>query len=73
MMSAKGSFDFLRSEFVVGIAFSVDLTYLGGQLASGEGVTLDCCESISNRDPSIESQPTYIWGENEGWRRQVKV
>lgn len=41
MTRAKGSFDFLSSELVVGIALSVDRTYLGGALASGEGVTLD--------------------------------
>jgi len=38
---AKGSLDFFKSEFVVGTALSVERTYLGGQLASGEGVTLD--------------------------------
>jgi len=42
MTSAKGSFDFLRRECVVGTAFKVDRTYFGGQFASGEGVTLDC-------------------------------
>jgi hypothetical protein len=41
MMSAKGNFDFFRREEVVGIAFSVDRTYLGGQLECGEGVTDD--------------------------------
>ena len=41
MTSAKGSFDFLRSECVVGTALRVERTYFGGQLASGEGVTLD--------------------------------
>lgn len=40
MTRANGSFDFFRSELVVGTAFNVDRTYLGGQLASGEGVTL---------------------------------
>jgi hypothetical protein len=42
MTSAKGSFDFLRRECVVGTAFKVDRTNFGGQFASGEGVTLDC-------------------------------
>lgn len=41
MQRAKGSLDFLRRELVLGTAFRVDLTYFGGQLASGEGVTLD--------------------------------
>jgi hypothetical protein len=41
MTSAKGNLDFFRREVVVGTAFTVDLTYLGGQLASGDGVTLD--------------------------------
>jgi hypothetical protein len=42
MTRANGSFDFLSNECVVGMAFSVDRTYLGGQFASGDGVTLDC-------------------------------
>lgn len=42
MTRANGSFDFFKSECVVGTALSVDRTYLGGQLASGDGVTLDC-------------------------------
>jgi hypothetical protein len=42
MTRANGSFDFLRSEWVVGTALSVDRTYFGGQLAVGDGVTLDC-------------------------------
>lgn len=42
MTSAKGSLDFFKRECVVGIAFNVDRTYLGGQLAYGEGVTLVC-------------------------------
>lgn len=41
MTSAKGSLDFLSNECVVGTALSVERTYLGEQLASGEGVTLD--------------------------------
>lgn len=41
-MSANGSLLFLSSEEVVGIALSVDRTYLGGQFACGEGVTEDC-------------------------------
>lgn len=40
MTSAKGSFDFLRRLLVVGIAFNVERTYLGGQLAVGEFVAL---------------------------------
>lgn len=49
MTRAKGSFDFLRSELVEGMAFNVERTYLGGQFALGEGVTLDCatCQSLS--------------------------
>ena len=43
-MSAKGSFDFLSREWVVGTAFKVDRIYFGGQLACGEGVTLDYTE-----------------------------
>lgn len=42
MTRAKGSFDFLRRECVVGTALRVDRTYLGGQLASSDGVQLDC-------------------------------
>jgi hypothetical protein len=42
MTRANGSFDFLRSECVVGMAFRVERTYFGGQFASGDGVTLDC-------------------------------
>lgn len=42
MTRAKGSFDFLRREWVVGTAFRVDRTYLGGQFASSDGVQLDC-------------------------------
>ena len=41
MTSAKGNLDFLSSECVVGTVFNVERTYLGEQLASGEGVTLD--------------------------------
>lgn len=41
MTRANGSFDFFNSEWVVGIAFSVDRTYLGGQFESGDEVTLD--------------------------------
>lgn len=41
MTRAKGNFDFLSSECVVGIAFRVDRTYFGGQFASDDGVTLD--------------------------------
>lgn len=41
MTSAKGSFDFLRRECVVGKALSVDRMYFGGQLASSEGVQLE--------------------------------
>jgi hypothetical protein len=39
---AKGSFDFLRVEYVCGMQFNVDRTYLGGQLAYGEGVAAVC-------------------------------
>jgi hypothetical protein len=41
MTSAKGRRDFLSRECVVGTAFSVERTYLGGQFELGEGVTLD--------------------------------
>ena len=41
MTSANGSLDFLSNECVVGTALSVERTYFGEQLASGEGVTLD--------------------------------
>lgn len=41
MTRAKGSFDFLSRECVVGTALKVDRMYLGGQLASSEGVQLD--------------------------------
>jgi hypothetical protein len=40
MTRAKGRRDFLSKEWVVGTAFRVDRTYLGGQFAFGEGVTL---------------------------------
>ena len=39
--SANGSFDFFKSECVVGTALRVERTYFGGQLADGERVTLD--------------------------------
>lgn len=39
--SANGSFDFFKSECVVGTVFKVERMNLGGQLASGEGVTED--------------------------------
>lgn len=41
MINANGSLLFLRREDVAGIALRVDRTYLGGQLACGEGVTED--------------------------------
>lgn len=41
MTRANGNFDFLRRECVVGTALRVERTYVGGQFASGEGVTLD--------------------------------
>lgn len=41
MTRANGKRDFLRREYVVGTAFKVDRTYFGGQLALGDGVTLD--------------------------------
>lgn len=40
MISAKGSLDFLRSEFVVGTAFNVERMYFGGQFAFSDAVTL---------------------------------
>lgn len=44
MINAKGSLLFLRRELVAGMALRVDRTYLGEQLANGEGVTEDCAE-----------------------------
>ena len=41
MTSANGRRDFFSKEWVVGTALSVDRMYFGGQLAFGEGVTLD--------------------------------
>ena len=46
MMSAKGNRDFLSREWLVGTALSVERTYLGGQLALGEGVTLDYIDLV---------------------------
>jgi len=46
MTSANGSFDFFRSEFVVGTALRVERTYFEEQLESGEGVTLDFDMSV---------------------------
>lgn len=40
MIRASGRRDFFNSEWVVGMVFKVDRTYLGGQLANSEGVTL---------------------------------
>lgn len=54
MTRANGSFDFFNSEWVVGIAFSVDRTYLGGQFESGEEVTLDYQELAKNTDPRLQ-------------------
>ena len=42
MINANGSLDFLSRELVVGTAFRVERTYLGGQLAFSEAVTLVC-------------------------------
>jgi len=65
-MSAKGSLLFFSSEAVVGMAFSVDRTYLGGQLACGEGVTEDYKnnQSISHQ---IMGDLTYIWWQDNRW------
>ena len=41
MTRANGRRDFLSKEWVVGTALRVDRTYLGEQLAFGDGVTLD--------------------------------
>jgi hypothetical protein len=57
MTKAKGSFDFLRSECVVGTAFNVERTYFGGQLASGEGVTLDCQQGLATE---LEMTDNYL-------------
>lgn len=40
MTRAKGSLDFFNKECVVGTALRVDRTYLGGQFACGDWVTL---------------------------------
>jgi hypothetical protein len=41
MINANGSLLFFNNDAVAGIAFRVDRTYLGEQLACGEGVTDD--------------------------------
>jgi hypothetical protein len=41
MIRAKGSLLFFNNEFVAGMAFSVERTYLGEQLECGDGVTED--------------------------------
>ena len=60
MTSAKGNFDFFRRECVVGTAFSVDRTYFGGQLAVGEGVTLDL--------KFVNSLNRYTWDDCLHWQ-----
>lgn len=72
MMRAKGSFDFLRRECVVGTALSVDRTYLGGQFACGEGVQLDCGLWVSSSTVTRRSEGssgTHIGREDDGGRR----
>ena len=41
IIKANGNLDFFSKECCVGTALRVERTYLGGQLACGEGVTLD--------------------------------
>jgi hypothetical protein len=59
MTRANGSFDFLSSECVVGTAFKVDRTYLGGQFASGEGVTLVCRSQLRFLETELSSTLTF--------------
>jgi hypothetical protein len=79
MTRAKGSFDFLRSECVVGTAFSVERTYFGGQFASGEGVTLDyTSRSVGDLGGSVmclwqQNRGTHVWWENDRGRRKVQL
>jgi hypothetical protein len=68
MTRAKGSFDFLRRECVVGTALRVERTYFGGQFASGEGVTLDLRRALAG-NPFIARMVTYIGRQNNGRRR----
>ena len=67
MTRAKGSFDFFNRECVVGTAFRVDRTYLGGQFASGEGVTLDWISLAP--EAIIHSGETHVRRQNDRWRR----
>lgn len=41
MIRANGNLLFFSNEFVAGMAFKVERTYLGEQFACGEGVTDD--------------------------------
>jgi hypothetical protein len=59
MTRAKGSFDFFKSELVVGTALSVERTYFGGQFESGEGVTLDYSSLAEAPCPFYEAQLTF--------------
>lgn len=69
MTRAKGSLLFLSIELVVGTALSVERMYFGGQLASGEGVTLDYGER-ENVSAGLASSifcavPTYVLREQD--------
>lgn len=70
MTSAKGSFDFLRTEFCVGTALIVDRIYFEGQLAVGEAVTA-VFESVSLNFNDRYEPRTYVWGDVD--RRWGKV
>lgn len=56
----------------MGTAFSVERTYLGGQFASGEGVTLDCTRMLDAYLYQEGGEP-YVWWEYDGRRRQVQL
>jgi hypothetical protein len=71
MTRANGILDFLSREWVVGTALSVDRTYLGGQLAYGEGVTL--VWKGSARSLRWIWLVTYVCWENGRWRRVVEL
>lgn len=61
---------------MVGTALRVERTYLGGQFASGDGVTLDCDEGISTygNETVKDSGETHIRGQNDwrGWKVQLR-
>jgi len=59
MTRAKGSFDFFKSELVVGTALSVERTYFAEQFESGEGVTLDYGSLAAALYQFYEAQLTF--------------